>query len=285
MICIIENEELLVTIDSFGAEVKSVLNKKNGKEYMWCGDPEFWGRTSPVLFPIVGSVRDKKYRYRGQEYIMGQHGFARDMEFILEEQSDKEIYFKLFSNEETYVKYPFHFELIVGYRLEGNGLTVVWKVYNCDTKEMYFSIGAHPAFYFEKGDFISFEGVNKIQYNLLGEDGLMLPETYELGLENGRVEISQELFEKSALIVENRQTGEVALCKPDGTVYVTVRFDAPLFGVWSPEKKKAPFICIEPWYGRCDAVDFEGSIAERAYENALCSGGIFEANYSMKFAI
>jgi len=284
MICIIENEELLVTIDSFGAEVKSVLNKKNGKEYMWCGDPEFWGRTSPVLFPIVGSVRDKKYRYRGREYTMGQHGFARDMEFILAEQSDKEIYFKLSSDEETYVKYPFRFELIVGYRLEGKGLTVVWKVHNCDTKEMYFSIGAHPAFYFEKGDLISFAGVNKIQYSLLGEDGLMLPETYELGLENGRVEISQELFEKSALIVENRQTGEVALCKPDGTAYVTVRFDTPLFGVWSPEKKNAPFVCIEPWYGRCDASDFAGELSERKYLQRLEEKESFATEYEIVFA-
>lgn len=281
---VIENEELIVSVDSFGAEVKSVQNKSTKKEYMWCGDPVFWGRTSPVLFPIVGGVRDKKYRYQGQEYAMGQHGFARDMEFILAEQSDKEIYFKLSSDEETYVKYPFRFELIVGYRLEGKGLTVVWKVHNCDTKEMYFSIGAHPAFYFEKGDFISFAGVNKIQYSLLGEDGLMLPETYELGLENGRVEISQELFEKSALIVENRQTGEVALCKPDGTVYVTVRFDTPLFGVWSPEKKNAPFVCIEPWYGRCDASDFTGELSEREYLQRLEEKESFATEYEIVFA-
>lgn len=280
---VIENENLIVTVDSFGAEVKSVLNKKTRKEYMWCGDPEFWGRTSPVLFPIVGSVRDKKYRYRGQEYAMGQHGFARDMEFILAEQSENEIYFKLSSDEETYVKYPFHFELIVGYRLEGNGLTVVWKVHNCDTKEMYFSIGAHPAFYFEKGDFISFDGVNKIQYSLLGEDGLMLSDQHELELKNSSVEMTETLFERGALIVEGKQTGEVSLCKPDGAVYLSVRFTAPLFGVWSPEKKNAPFVCIEPWYGRCDASDFAGELSERTYGQMIKEKEQFETGYEIVF--
>lgn len=280
----IENEELIVTVDSFGAEVKSVLNKKTKKEYMWCGDPVFWGRTSPVLFPIVGSVRDKKYRHQGQEYTMGQHGFARDMEFILAEQSENEVYFKLSSNRQTYEKYPFHFELVVGYRLNGSKLAVVWKVHNCDTEDMYFSIGAHPAFYYEKGDCISFDKAERIQYGLLGEDGLILPEKYELELKNSSIEMSQKLFETSALIVEDRQTTEVSLCKPDGTAYVTVRFDAPLFGVWSPEKKKAPFVCIEPWYGRCDASDFEGEFSERKYMQRLEENETFATEYEIVFA-
>ena len=140
---ILENDTLRVEIESFGAEIKSVKRKADGREYMWCGDPEYWGRTSPVLFPFVGAPKNKEYRYEGRTYPMGQHGFARDMEFALEAQS---IWFVLSSTEETYAKYPFRFRLHIGYMLDENEVSVHWKVDNTDEKPMYFSIGAHPAF-------------------------------------------------------------------------------------------------------------------------------------------
>ena len=111
---ILENDTLRVEIESFGAEIKSVKRKADGREYMWCGDPRYWGRTSPVLFPFVGAPKNKEYRYEGRTYPMGQHGFARDMEFTLEAQEEKSIWFVLSSTEETYVKYPFGFRLHIG---------------------------------------------------------------------------------------------------------------------------------------------------------------------------
>ena len=146
----LENDRIKVEIDSFGAEVKSVINKNNMREYMWYGNPKYWGRTSPVLFPFVGSLKDKKYIWKGKEYPMGQHGFARDNEFEPVSQTDDEIWFQFKSNPETLKKYPFEFVLKIGYKLEKSTETddvkVMWNVYNPAGDPMYFSIGAHPAF-------------------------------------------------------------------------------------------------------------------------------------------
>ena len=143
---VLENDTLRVEIDSFGAELKSVKRKSDDKEYMWYADKKYWGRTSPVLFPFVGNCRNKEYRYGGKTYAIGQHGFARDMEHTMESRTEDTIWFSLHSNEETMEKYPFAFVLKIGYNLTGNELKVMWKVENPDTKTLYFSIGAHPAF-------------------------------------------------------------------------------------------------------------------------------------------
>ncbi len=143
---VIENDELRVEVDSFGAELKSVKNKVTGEEYMWYGDPEFWGRTSPILFPFVGSLKNKEFIYKGKHYPMGQHGFARDHEHTLVSQTDDELLFSFSSDEETLEKYPFAFTLRIGYKLEGDTLRVSWEVENPADETMYFSIGAHPAF-------------------------------------------------------------------------------------------------------------------------------------------
>ena len=146
----LENDRIKVEIDSFGAEVKSVINKNNMREYMWYGNPRYWGRTSPVLFPFVGSLKEKKYNWQGKEYAMGQHGFARDHEFELLSQTEEEIWFLLRSDEETMKKYPFAFVLKIGYRIssekETDDVKVMWEVSNPAKETMYFSIGAHPAF-------------------------------------------------------------------------------------------------------------------------------------------
>lgn len=138
----LENETLRVEIDSFGAEVRSVIRRSDGREYMWQADPAYWGRTSPVLFPFVGAPRNKQYRYEGKIYQMGQHGFARDMEFELERQSADEIWFVLESDEETYKKYPFGFKLSIGYHLTAMKWRSCGRVENTEDKPMYFSIGA-----------------------------------------------------------------------------------------------------------------------------------------------
>ena len=115
----IENEELILVISSHGAEVRSLKDKKTGREYMWCGDAAYWGRVSPVLFPIVGAVKDNTYRFKDKTYHMSQHGFARDMDFCLTEESEGEIWFCLTEQEATLEKYPFPFVLEIGYKLEG----------------------------------------------------------------------------------------------------------------------------------------------------------------------
>lgn len=287
----LENEALKVEIDSFGAEIKSIKRVSDDREYMWCGDPKYWGRTSPVLFPFVGAPRNKEYRYEGKTYAMGQHGFARDMEFELELSEQGSIWFVLSSTEETYAKYPFHFKLHIGYELRENEVQVLWKVENTDSRPMYFSIGAHPAFLCpihgegdKLGYGLKFGGLtDELHHHGNTPEGMAVMEDEVLALAGGEVRFTPGFFDKCTYMVEGAQTGEVSLLDRDGEAYVIVRFDAPLFAVWSPEGKDAPFVCIEPWYGRCDAVDFEGSLAERAYENELAPDGTFTASYGMEF--
>ena len=288
----LENEQIMLEIDSFGAEIKSVKRKSDGREYMWYADAKYWGRTAPVLFPFVGSPKNKQYCYRGKTYDMGQHGFARDMEFNLENRQSNLIWFKLTSTEETYRNYPFVFALHIGYELEENKLKVLWRVDNADASELYFSIGAHPAFLCpingEKdklGYGLSFGGLDKeLHHHGNTPDGMAVMEDQVLPLEHGCTTFVPGFFDKCTYMVEGKQTQKVSLLDRSGNPYVTVSFDAPLFAIWSPEGKDAPFVCIEPWYGRCDAVDFCGSLEERAYENKLAEGESFDAQYTIEFS-
>ena len=297
----IENDRLKVEIDSFGAELKSVINKNNCREYMWYGNGKYWGRTSPVLFPFVGSLKDKKYIWQGREYEMGQHGFARDNEFRLLRAEEEEIWFSFCSNEDTLIKYPFPFELRIGYRLTSGENTddveVMWEVINPAADKMYFQIGAHPAFLcpvhgfnraerpaVKAGYKLYFDKVNEIHHH--GNDvarGLALREDITMPLDNGYVTITDDFFDRCTYMIEGAQTGMVGLCDEENRHIVDVCFDTPLFAIWSPEKKNAPFICIEPWYGRCDAVDFEGDLSQREYTNVLEGNESFTGGYTMKF--
>lgn len=290
---ILENDLIKAEFDTFGAELKSVIDKKTGREYIWCGDPAVWGRTAPVLFPFVGACNGKKYTFEGKDYPMTSHGFARDKEHELVSKSDKEIAFSLKDSDETYEIYPFHFEFINTYKLEGSTVTVEWKVVNPGQdradQNLYFSLGAHPAFVCpingeanKAGYRIFFKGVNEIHHhgNLTGT---CTHEDRVLALENNRVVITPEFFDRTTYIVEGKQTGEVGLETPDGKRFVTVSFDTPLFAVWSPERKNAPFICIEPWYGRADYDDFTGELPNREYGNTLGKGEVFDRSYKITF--
>lgn len=285
----LKNDSLTVSFESFGAELTSIKDK-NGKEYLWCGDKKYWGRHSPVLFPVVGKPRDAKFTYEGKEYAMGQHGFARDMEFTCTKQEAEEIWFALEANEETLAKYPFAFCLEIGYRLTGSTVKVIWKVTNREEKkDMHFSIGAHPAFMcpINEGEeqtaySIQMNAKDQVSYYFLNaENGLLRDEEYVLKLDNGSHKLEEGFFDESAYVIENSQVSEVSLVNPQGKAYITVSFDAPLVGIWSPEKKNAPFVCIEPWYGRCDKEDFTGTLEQREWSNQLAAGEVFEKFYDI----
>ena len=285
----ISNEKISVIIDSCGAEICSVKDNK-GKEYIWEADGTYWGRHAPVLFPVVGKFRDCRYRYKDQEYSMGQHGFARDMEFVCRKQKEEEIWFELQDDEETRSQYPFAFTLMIGYRLRGQALSVIWRVKNGSQQEkMYFSIGAHPAFvcpwaeHLETPYRLGFAGKENLSYRFLNEEGLLEEKVHTLLLEDGKKTITPDFFDESAYVIEDGQLSEVALETPEGEAYVTVRFDAPVVGIWSPEKKHAPFVCIEPWYGRCDKADFTGRLEAREWGNVLLPQKEFERSYEIIF--
>jgi len=165
---------------------------------------------------------------------------------------------------------------------------VIWRVNNVGNETMYFSIGGHPAFVCpanaedKQSDYwLHFEGTDQITSRMIS-DGLATDEIITYPLEEGYLRITENLFDNDALVVENHQTQRVSLCRPDKTPYVTVSFDAPLFGVWSVPGKQAPFVCIEPWYGRCDHQNFEGTLKDREWGNALEAGAKFEVSYMIE---
>jgi len=287
---ILKNEKLEAKIRSKGAELVSL--KKGDTEYMWQADPAYWGRTAPILFPFVGSLNGKQYRYQGKTYEMGQHGFARDMEFAFVSEADNRLVMRLSETEESMEKYPFRFLLELSYELKEDGLLVGWSVKNTDEKTLYFSIGGHPAFNCPLGGkgsqseyMLRFMKDGKplqgIVSAIIGEGGLVTEGTLEFGLEDGYLPITPDLFATDTIILEDGQADAVSLIDPDGKEYLQVRFSMPLVGIWTPIRKNAPFLCIEPWYGRCDDAGFAGELPEKRWGNALEPSETFTASYTI----
>ena len=284
----IENENIKLKVDSHGAEMKSLVKKETDTEYLWNGDPAYWQRTSPILFPLVGRLFHNIYRAKGNTYTMPQHGFARDMEFTLLEKKDHEIWFSLKDTEETRKNYPYTFELQIGYLLQGANIKVMWKVRNEQEEILPFAIGGHPAFLCpalrpdcKEAYYLKFD-CDKLRATKL-QGPYVLRETYEeVSLDNGMLLIDDKaIFANDTLMVEHDQAHEISICDAQKKELVTLRTQAPLFAVWSPEGKRAPFICIEPWYGRCDSLDYAGDITQREWENLLEKGQEFYAEYEI----
>ncbi len=289
---ILRNEKLQLTVAEHGAEIRSLVRSSDGREMMWQADPVFWGRTSPILFPLVGNYRDKTSYYDGKAYQMSQHGFARDMDFVPEQgrAAENELWFVLTDAEATQEKYPFAFRLTVGYELQGDTVIVHWKVKNTDARKMYFSIGGHPAFGCDLNrSYLLFEKngqtvTEALTCNVIEGDGsgCLSDRQKKLDLSAGCLAMSDALFAEDALIIEDQQADAVTLLDAEKKQLLTVSFEAPLFGIWSPVGKHAPFVCIEPWYGRCDRVDFGQALEEREYGNVLESGEEFSVSYQIR---
>lgn len=283
----ISNDKIQIVVNSHGAELISLKKINDTKEAMWCGNPMYWGRVSPVLFPFVGKLKEQKYKHNGKTYNeIPQHGFARDSEFEVIKRTDDTIWFELVKNEKWQEKYPFRFTMRVGYRLEETAVHIMWKIINEEDGELYFSIGAHPAFACDDGlenyliDFNT--GVSQIKCELLNKDGLIGSKIYNAELNDGMLMLTDELFEEDVLIMNGDKFKTVTLKERSGVPVLQIEFDAPQLGIWSPAKKQAPFVCIEPWYGRCDRDDFEGELSEREYGNILNKDDVFEKEYAIR---
>ena len=277
----LENEQLRIRVSTHGAELVSLMDKGTGREYMWSGDEKYWNRVSPVLFPLVGNYKDHKIVCEGKEYESGQHGFARDMEFALASKMNDELWFVLNSNEETLKKYPYRFSLMIGYRLTGRKVRIMWNVMNHDNRQIYFSIGGHPAFLSPiEGASIEFDVHGPITAGVL-EDGLLSDRTKSFALDGGKMVLSYEMFDDDALIFEEQEIRRAKLIDPDGKDVLELLFDSPLLGIWSPVGKRAPFVCIEPWYGRTDRSNFSGDLSERVWGNMLKPSEVFSAHYDV----
>lgn len=288
----LQNDFIRIEVNTLGAELYSLFNLKTGEEMLWQGDPAYWKRRSPVLFPIVGSVWENKFLYNGKQYEMSQHGFARDMEFSLTEKSDSRVTYELHSSEATNELYPADFVLKISYELIGNSVKVTWQVVNNGEQDMHFQIGAHPAF--------NYKGFNPdapVQgfFSLLPVDF-----TYRLSTitEKGCIDdtvsivkyddfciipITKSTFNNDALILEDSQATNVTLLDACKVPYLRMTFDAPVLGLWSPARDSyAPFVCIEPWYGRCDKVGYKGEFAQRDWALHLRPHESFKTYYSIE---
>lgn len=285
----LSNDKITIQIADHGAELISIC--ANETEYLWQADPQFWGRHSPVLFPIVGRVWNNTYRHEGKTYSLGQHGFARDMDFQLTYEEENAAIYTLESNEETLKLYPFPFVLEIGYRLKGNRIEVMWSVQNTGSEVMHFQIGAHPAFYYrdltpetsERG-FLDFGKKTKtLKYISPAEKGCVSSERHTLTLHDGLMELRSDTFACDTYMFDNSQLKKITLLDKKQQPYISLEFNSPLVAIWSPSvaHPNVPFVCIEPWYGRCDSVGYEGEFKDREWMQHLAPGKSFEAGYSI----
>lgn len=287
----LENEFLCVEIAEMGAEVTRIYDKTEDNEILWEGNPVYWKRHSPVLFPNVGKTYKNRVLINGTQYPTSQHGFARDNVFTCIEAANEKASFMFRSSEETKEVYPFDFELHINYKLNKKELTVEWQVKNCGDETMYFTIGGHPAFRFAKpeetkADYVlKVPGKEKLEYVLIDISCgcANVDEVHTLQLNEETYPLSDELFAKDALVVDNGQIEEAWLCHKDGTPYVGVRSAGfPNYGIWSVEG--APFVCLEPWMGRCDNVGFNAELSEKPNVNKVEAGEKFIKDYTIVVA-
>lgn len=280
----LKNDKIAIKVNTHGAELVSLKSIETDREYMWCGDAEYWGRVSPVLFPFVGKLEGQRYRHNGVVYEnIPQHGFARDSEFVVAGQTGDTLLFVLEKNDTWQKSYPFDFSLCIGYRLEGSSVHVMWTVVNEGTDTIHFSIGAHPAFACEGGiggySLDMHTGKNEIECGLLTANGVLGDRTVTHRLTDGVLRLRDEMFDEDALIMDGKGINTITLRNSSDAPVLQLRFDVPQIGIWSPAKKHAPFVCIEPWFGRCDREEYDGDLADREYSNSLEAGHSFSKEY------
>jgi galactose mutarotase-like enzyme len=276
----IKNNNITAIITTKGAELVSL--KAKDREYIWEGNPAFWGKHSPVLFPIVGTLKNNEFQYSEENYSLSRHGFARDMDFKIKEQSESRVVFSLEGSESTFKSYPFIFELQLIYLLEGNRLTIQYEVFNKDNKELPFSIGAHPAFVlpenFESYS-LSFEDDKTLTYFLL-ENDLLSDKNEMINLEEHGMPLDYKLFERDALVFKQINSKSITINENSKPILKIDFKDFPNLGIWT--KPKAPFICIEPWFGYSDTNNNSGNILEKEGIVILGTDKVFKCEFSIE---
>ncbi|HDU6481216.1 TPA: aldose 1-epimerase family protein [Listeria monocytogenes] len=284
----LENEVLLVEMKTAGAELTRIFHKDTGLEYLWNADSKFWGRHSPVLFPTVGRLVEDTYLVDGKPYHLGQHGFARDRDFQVIEQTEKSVRFELDADEDSLAVYPYKFKLSIIYTIEKNTVAVSYEVENTDNKRIYFSIGAHPAFNLPLTDGTTFEDYYldfRTEENL---ETLCLEGPYRSGEIKKVVDkpaqylpLSYDLFKNDALIFEALKQKEMTIKSDKTPHFVKVSFpEFPFVGVWTA-KPGTPFLCIEPWYGIADGAGESVELRDKAGIEHLEPEAVFASEYEI----
>lgn len=276
----ISNHILTAKINSKGAELNS-LTKEN-REYIWQANPEFWGKHSPILFPIVGTLKDNSYQHNGEKLAFSRHGFARDHEFKVIESSKNKAVFSLSSSEETLKIYPFQFELQVIYTLEENQLQIQYKVKNNGNSKMPFSIGGHPAFSlpqkFENYSLL-FEKQETLKSYAL-ENDLVSEKSTVFELNEKQFPLNYTTFENDALIFKTMESKSIDILENQKPLLRFSFQDFPNFGIWT--KVNAPFICLEPWLGYSDTTKANGNLFDKEGILVLEENKTFKACFEIE---
>ncbi|EEO9238463.1 aldose 1-epimerase family protein [Listeria monocytogenes] len=284
----LENEVLLVEMKTAGAELTRIFHKDTGLEYLWNADSKFWGRHSPVLFPTVGRLVEDTYLVDGKPYHLGQHGFARDRDFQVIEQTEKSVRFELDADEDSLAVYPYKFKLSIIYTIEKNTVAVSYEVENTDNKRIYFSIGAHPAFNLPLTDRTTFEDYYLDFGTEENLETLCLEGPYRSGEIKKVVDkpaqylpLSYDLFKNDALIFEALKQKEMTIKSDKTPHFVKVSFpEFPFVGVWTA-KPGTPFLCIEPWYGIADGAGESVELRDKAGIEHLEPEAVFASEYEI----
>jgi galactose mutarotase-like enzyme len=283
------NGILKIEVGDLGAGLMSLYDLRAERELLWQGDPAWWGHRSPLLFPFVGTLTNGAYTFAGRSYEQTHHGFARELVFTRKEGGPDRIVHELVSDEATRVAYPFDFVLQVTHSLHGNRLRVEWDVRNTGENAMYFSIGAHPGFFcpLAEGEriedcMIDFHTEGSIYRRMLdAASGRVFPGQRELPLENGRMALSAHTFDEHAIVLDDIPFDQLSLCGGDGKPYLTLHCPGfPYAGIWSPPG--APFVCLEPWFGRCNEMDASDEFVDRPGMMELAAGESWHASYDIE---
>ena len=277
----ISNNILTVEIKNLGAELCS-LRDKNNKQYIWEGNAQYWPKHSPILFPIVGTLKNNIYHYNDVSYTMSRHGFAREMEFKLIDHQVNKAIFSLHSSEETMKIYPFKFELQIIYTLFDNSLNIEYKVVNTGDSLMPFSIGAHPAIaladVFENYS-LEFEKDEALQQYTL-ENDLISTVTKVINLKDNQLDLSYDLFKNDALIFKSLTSRSLTILE-NQKPFLKLNFEKfPSLGIWT--KINAPFICIEPWFGYSDTINSTGDLFHKEGIQILNHDEVFYSKFSIE---
>jgi galactose mutarotase-like enzyme len=268
----IENERLSAAADTLGAELAWIYDKSEDRDILWRGSPAGWTGRAPLLFPVVGGLKDGGFTYRGKRYTLAKHGFACESEFALAEKDARTLRFSLRDSARTLSQYPFPFALTVTYTLEDNALVNRCEVNNTGTADMLFSLGFHPAFYWGEGDWLEIAGVAQAGAHRLDFDNqfLLIGRKEPAPFEDGRLYNRETLFQKGAWIFDDLPGAEISLVSPRRSLRLTVSHRAPCFGLWGGPG--APFVAVEPWYGIDDLPDTSGDLEKKPMILRLAPG-------------
>ncbi len=270
----IKSSQATATIDTLGAELKS-FKDSSGIEYIWCGDPKHWKGTSPLLFPMIGNLRNGKTVIHGKEYEIPKHGFVRDKEFQVIDSTENSVTFSYQDTPETILMYPYHFELRLTYAIEDSSLTLRYDVVNKDDKLMYYHIGAHPAFNcplqdgekftdyvlrFEKKETVASPVYDLTKLHFDADHCI-----YHLA-DSNELSLDYSLFNHDAVVFDNMESKKVSLLNPITGNGIMVDYnDFKVIAFWTPMNDTAPFLCIEPWNGSAIYKDEDDEFSHKRY--------------------